>query len=424
MKRPLVLVILVLTLSGCKGQGQTPTNPFLGQTTVAPPSTGSITGAPYNPYVQGQQIPGNPYAQPPGVAPPFTPSPQPAGSPNLPAQSSLGPYAQAQPTSGAPYAHAPSASGSYAPSQPAPGVASPYLPDRSRMPSQPQTRPTYAPTQPAPSSPYHQTLPSVTRPQASNAVGGNFGYDRSPYGGLRGPSRVASLVPPPSFVARSPMHTRGRQADIRPLSPTPTPMERSRAEPMRGAVANASRPVVSLARRERVVQPLRTRSSADIAPSMVTPVQTSASPSFMRAAGPIHLKDLPPADASSRHPVASGGTGGFRLVSDSTRSEDSVRVVAAVAIAGADSRYGYDPDYARLRGRLEYSNIDRQWKLRYIPIDGETDAFGGSVLVTNPDALGDYERGQFVEIHGRLAEKSSPGSFAPTYEVASIGTNR
>jgi hypothetical protein len=85
------------------------------------------------------------------------------------------------------------------------------------------------------------------------------------------------------------------------------------------------------------------------------------------------------------------------------------------------SRYDYDPQYKWIRGRLEYSQIARQWKLRYIPIDGETDQFGGSVILSDTSLLSGYERGDFVEVHGQL-ESASPtdSEYSPEYRISQI----
>jgi hypothetical protein len=71
---------------------------------------------------------------------------------------------------------------------------------------------------------------------------------------------------------------------------------------------------------------------------------------------------------------------------------------------------------------LEYSEIDRRWKLRYIPIDGATDEFGGSVLLSNASQLSGYERGQFVEVHGTLgrAREDENRGYAPEFEIHQI----
>ena len=87
----------------------------------------------------------------------------------------------------------------------------------------------------------------------------------------------------------------------------------------------------------------------------------------------------------------------------------------------ANQTYGYDPAYGWLRGRLEYSASQQQWKLRYIPIDGATDQFGGSVVLADGAATQGLRAGDFVTAQGRVVGPSQPGrGFSPRYEVASI----
>ncbi len=87
-------------------------------------------------------------------------------------------------------------------------------------------------------------------------------------------------------------------------------------------------------------------------------------------------------------------------------------------------RYGYATNYRRLRGRLEYSNIDRQWKLRYIPvggIDGDNDEYGGSVVLPDVPELDQFSSGDFVEIEGApLPRNAGDSGFAPQYDLRSI----
>jgi len=130
--------------------------------------------------------------------------------------------------------------------------------------------------------------------------------------------------------------------------------------------------------------------------------------------------DLPPAGSSTSAPRRDPG---FRLASGTDSMESSATrtdspKTEAFALA---ARYGHDPSYAWLRGKLEYSQIDRRWKLRYIPIDGETDDFGGSVVLDNPSLLEGCERGDFVEIRGTLDTTSSDeNGYAPLYKVAKL----
>jgi hypothetical protein len=82
------------------------------------------------------------------------------------------------------------------------------------------------------------------------------------------------------------------------------------------------------------------------------------------------------------------------------------------------AQYAFAPDYSWLQGRLEHSEASGQWKLRYIPIDGTTDKYGGSVIVDNPQALGDLASGDYVRIRGELLEGERDGvTFAPVYRI-------
>ncbi len=83
--------------------------------------------------------------------------------------------------------------------------------------------------------------------------------------------------------------------------------------------------------------------------------------------------------------------------------------------------YGFDGNYAWLHGQLEYSAATRQWKLRYIPIDGPTDRYGGSVVLADTEGLRGYKPGDFVSIKGQLDGRSGPqGTYAPFYRVTQV----
>ena len=85
------------------------------------------------------------------------------------------------------------------------------------------------------------------------------------------------------------------------------------------------------------------------------------------------------------------------------------------------ARYGYDPQYRWLRGRLEYSGIDHRWKLRYIPVEGTTDDYGGSVVLSDVSRLSGYERGEFVEVRGALGNPAEDDlGYAPEFQIHQI----
>jgi hypothetical protein len=151
------------------------------------------------------------------------------------------------------------------------------------------------------------------------------------------------------------------------------------------------------------------------------------------ASRPIDIMDLPPA-GSPRTTQAPERLGGVRLASNSEaldgrqsttigpgKGEATNSTNGSGTSSSLAGRYGYDPHYRWLKGRLEYSQIERRWKLRYIPIDGRTDEFGGSVVLSNPSALSGYERGEFVEVHGKLgpAPQDDPG-YAPEFQIERV----
>ena len=98
------------------------------------------------------------------------------------------------------------------------------------------------------------------------------------------------------------------------------------------------------------------------------------------------------------------------------QAEPTTPVAAAVQPTGKP--YEHDPGYRWLSGRLEYSQSSQQWKLRYIPIDGQTDKFGGSVVLQDAGQLAQMQPGQFVWVQGQVVRDEKPGvGFAPRYEV-------
>lgn len=331
MKRLLAPLIAVVALSGCQSQGPPGADPFFGRTTVPPPSTGSISSGPIDPYY-GRA----PYSGFQNSAPPAAVTPQ------------IPPTTGGQPS--------------------APGG------------------PNYAPP------------------------GGSYNYQGSTWSrmGASLAARSATRVAPPSLFDRA-----------RQPTPEATPT-----------------PVV----RERVTQVLQPRAKAvEGSPDAWGPRPARAS--MAERPRPLHtpeesveITDLPRRDrlTSTTRPRPASDGSGVRLAAGTERPGDSSGVTAAVGSseatqdAGAAAEfaprasYGYDPEYRWLRGKLEYSQIDRHWKLRYIPVDGATDQFGGSVVLPDPKVLSGCQRGDFIEVRGQLGQQNSKNSYAPTYEVAEV----
>jgi hypothetical protein len=162
---------------------------------------------------------------------------------------------------------------------------------------------------------------------------------------------------------------------------------------------------------------------------------TAEEPRLLRTAQrATEITDLPKAGSvtSAARPGSVPRGNGFRLVSGTEGSNDSAGVTTAAGFSAATSdrtsageftsrkNYGHDPEYRWLRGKLEYSQIDRRWKLRYIPVHGATDQYGGSVVLPEAKVLSGCERGDFVEVRGQLGRTTSNSGYAPTYEVAEV----
>jgi len=136
-------------------------------------------------------------------------------------------------------------------------------------------------------------------------------------------------------------------------------------------------------------------------------------------------------DSSPARTVSAGPRTSFVGFRGSSQEEVPARRIPAETSesqasspASNSARYGFEPGYTRLRGRLEYSHINREWKLRYIPIggiDGGNDEFGGSVVLPEVPELDQFESGDFVEIEGKpLPREANEPGFAPRYDLRRI----
>lgn len=302
----------------------------------------------------------------------------------------------------------------------------------------PNTDPYYSGTkqaQAAQSSAIASQVPAVSGSADSpryQPADGSFNYQG---GSIASSGAVASIgsgdriVIPPAARTLSPFPSAGVANRPRPSTRT-TNQPANSATAASSAVAVAETPVGSaprvadrrtrtaLADRERIVRVLEPRPA--VSPASRVPGRLSPSGRV------IDIMDLPAAGAASSRESSSRDTSnGIRLVTAVEEaaglSNGSASRVRRADSFSARARYGRAADYQWLRGQLEYSQIDRCWKLRYIPIDGDTDAFGGSVVLRGAALLSGYERGDWVEVRGQLGSAAAGDSnFAPEYHVTEI----
>lgn len=195
---------------------------------------------------------------------------------------------------------------------------------------------------------------------------------------------------------------------------------RSGTEPPRSAGAVSSVTALGGTPEEprRVVQTLAPRDQSFAGQSTGRASRSQGAETMSSRSSPVDINDLPPVNRGAgtvrddRVQLASATDAGSGI---------AVRIPTRVDEGAATGRYGWADDYTRLRGQLEYLEADRCWKLRYIPIDRESDDFGGSVLIKDSASLSGFERGNFVEIRGQISKRPEDGTdFAPVYEVTSI----
>jgi hypothetical protein len=161
----------------------------------------------------------------------------------------------------------------------------------------------------------------------------------------------------------------------------------------------------------RIVGANAVPSTATMGPITNTPV--SATPPMQVTLGPGSMPANPPVATSP--PPANAWN-----ISAPTPPAATPQPPAASASQPPRAEYAFTPDYTSLSGRLEYSQASRQWKLRYIPIDGKTDKYGGSVVLPNSPEMAAYKPGDRVSVRGRLAGGPPAGSFSPLYQLERV----
>lgn len=265
------------------------------------------------------------------------------------------------------------------------------------------------PVMPAPAAPPPVVVPPKDK---FSPPGGSFQYNQSSIDRSQGGAR-------PGSVSLASYQGPAGQPSSRPAAAEP---------PREPAVAPAFKTVSSASTSTiRILppasgRPVETSSAESASAPTASPdpvMRVTAEDGRARDAGPEAASEAA-AESSARPQVAIVAPDS---AADSVEAEAEGEWEGEVAEEPDAEKAGYafSPDYGWLRGRLEYSHTSRQWKLRYIPIDGQTDQYGGSVKLPASQALAAYKPGDMVAVRGALASGSTTsGSFAPLYELAHI----
>jgi hypothetical protein len=149
---------------------------------------------------------------------------------------------------------------------------------------------------------------------------------------------------------------------------------------------------------------------AEVAQAATSAIRIVAEDSVVELAESTRERSDSPSSARAVMRVTASGPD----AADASEPRKGATVASAV---GQESAYAFAPDYTSLSGRLEYSHSLRQWKLRYIPIDGQTDSYGGSVVLGDSADLAAFKPGDQVSVRGSLAGGPSAGGFSPRYRL-------
>jgi hypothetical protein len=369
MKRIEPLAIVVLLCAGCRSPSPA-YDPFMGRQTIPPP--GTAVPPPGQPY----------YGAPPAVS---------TGSQILPPTGAVSP-------SNGPTNFAPNPAGGNGFSSFSPNVS--------------PVNPASAPT----ATPGNFGRPAFT-PVSSPAkpTYGPPGAPAYPQAGAMNPSAMNTAqtgVPKPLDVDRI--------IGPAPGQPIPATAQAAQWQASESAKKNAVTPAGYNAAASsnviRVVEPATATAASRTASTERVPELTDLPPVASTGLQPIaNQRSLTPQTVRTTAPAT------LATIQPASTTGASLGTVASASNVRISS-YGHDPQYHWLKGKLEYSQSTRTWRLRYIPADEAGDQFGGSVKLSDAAKLSGFQNGDLVTVQGAVgnATAAEQGSFAPLYNIERI----
>jgi len=407
MKRPLAVLLIACLVTSCRSSQPT-TNPFL-RTTVPPPASPGVVVTPGQPYAAGISppmvtSPAPPVVTtPPVVTQPVPVAPAPAPAPLTPPPSVAPQGDQFQPPGGSYLFHQSSNQPQSNPAQLDPVRLNP-TPSNS-TPLYPVQQATHLAANTPTSGPVTQVAfaaPAVAAPQTTTQPGMVINpYVQPAAAATLAPATLATVPTgrgdPPE--AKASLAVGGAQPPntIRILGPSQTLPQPIAIPAAPATSSSANTPVIKM-------------TVGGHQSSLVTTVPGATAPGAKA-----------PAAANLSIGATTAAQNSAQFVAPAAAGSGVVQTAFQPAAGGAKSDYAHSPDYSMLRGKLEYSQSLRQWKLRYIPIDGRTDDFGGSVVLDDSPALAAFKPGEFVALRGLLSGGGAKASgYAPRYLITAI----
>jgi hypothetical protein len=78
--------------------------------------------------------------------------------------------------------------------------------------------------------------------------------------------------------------------------------------------------------------------------------------------------------------------------------------------------FAHSKDYQWIVGQVEYSNIAREWRLRYASVD-EVDRFGGRVSLIENQHVSYLRDGMYIQVRGHLVNPNHTGNGPAHYRI-------
>ena len=361
--RYLSSLLVVSLLLGCRSQTATVSNPFLSPNRVPPPATRTLLPGTAQPYYPGDPVTNSPAVGYPAAA--YSPAPT----------QTLGPQA-------------------------APGV--PQTAPPGGWNNLPQQAPAAVPYNSAPS------------------------YGVSPTSAEVPISHVAAAGEQPIAIQQD--RESLRFATAPPSVPAPPPVI-----PVTDAAAQQALARSALPARQQTPQVAASYTEQPASfQTPVTPIVQTSLPTEVATSRQVQIREIDSSELTKGFPSRDG----FRPRGSSrtapSKDSDSVRPALSAVTSGAPvvsspspDRFGYDLQYQWLRGQLQYSATINGWMLRYVLDQSQPDQFGGSVMIANPQVLGELRSGNYIAVQGQLlAQPTTTGQMIPIYNVAVVQRQR
>lgn len=306
-----------------------------------------------------------------------------------------------------------------------PGTAQPYYPG-DPMPGSPNVTPTpsYAPGPTTPAEPTYSPSPDSPQPGGTTIPPGGWNsYPQNSGASNNVVPRGNQLVLGPTD--ESPVQIAADEQSLRFGAPT-SPLFKNSSSPgyvsPQPATASHAGAVV-----DNSVLPTPAGATGPASyPGQLVQYEQAAAPVGQQVmpegARSVSIREVSADEVNDSPTVRNDGFRPQGSGQRTRRGDEVIRPAQALATSSeSPERFGFDPNYSWLRGKLEYSEATDQWKLRYIPIQGNTDQFGGSVLIANPQVLGNLQHGDHVLLRGRLEQQQFDShSYAPLYTVSVV----